>query len=187
MAGYRGSEEISFLHSTPSGYPAFAEYIFDENHATVTTLRGFEASSSLHMRDTGTVLRAFLPIRDANERNLTAEYAGIATIVDARVVCMKPTLTNLKWFSDGETYRLSGEAKVDNLPEGHSAIGGSSVNMSDISFKFDCGMNIAFWRNYTTMFKEWPLSMCLGTYTKWDYGMSPFNNLELISAGLRPL
>jgi hypothetical protein len=182
-ARYQDSAEISFLYSTPSGYPAFAEYIFDGHHATVTTLRGLEANSSLHMRDNGTVLRAFLPIRDANERNLTAEYAGIATIVDARVVCMKPTLANLIWLDvrPGQ-YRLSGEANVDTMPEG-----GYITDGPDRSLRFDCGMHIANQDRYTTMFKEWPLSVCLGTYETGARGMSHFNDPELISAGLRQL
>ena len=42
--------------------------------------------------DTGLTLRAFLPVRDQQTRSMVASWDGIATVLDARAVCIRPTL-----------------------------------------------------------------------------------------------
>jgi hypothetical protein len=160
---------VSFLQSTPSVYPAFAEYIFNQTMTGPGNFsRGFEPSNTPSMRDTGTVLRAFLPIRDPDERSLTTQYEGIATVVDTRVVCMKPNLTNVGWFYDGLDPRLYGQAKLDTFPPG------GSRSSNDILLTFDCGFTAAEENNYTAMYKEWPLGICRGIYLNDSQGMFVF-------------
>jgi hypothetical protein len=185
-ASLLNSKQISFLYSTPLGYPAFAEYIFDAHNAVETSLQGYEPSSSPNMSDTGTVLRAFLPIPDANERNLTTRYEGTATVVDTRVVCMKPHLTNVNWYDDRRgVSRLSGEAKVNTAPKGYTAVSDDLARNDDMSLTFDCGMYAANRDDYTTMYKEWPLSMCLVTNSSRRQGMSRSKSPGFVSTGLR--
>jgi hypothetical protein len=172
---YQDSANISFLHSTPVGYPAFAEYTFNDSRTYLggQFSRGYEPLSGPNIRDTGTVLRAFLPIRDANERNLTIKYEGNATVLDTRVVCMKPNLTNIGWFHDDISPRLFGRADVDTKPRGYIRDGRSQLD-NKTSLTFDCGFLASTADNYTAMNKEWPLAVCTGKYLDWAQGMLIF-------------
>jgi hypothetical protein len=88
----------AYLGTTPSGYPAFAEWI-----ANATSLdEGFAPSSDTGIRDTGTVMRAFLPFNDSNQRSLVTEYHGYGTVVDTRVVCIRPKLSNTVFTTGGK-------------------------------------------------------------------------------------
>ncbi|KAL9615854.1 MAG: hypothetical protein Q9160_009205 [Pyrenula sp. 1 TL-2023] len=75
---FRGS---SWLQK-PYLYPVFAEYgepaLGDDNSIS----------------DTGHLLRAFLPFKDQQTRYNLHTYSGLATVIDARVVCMRPQLLN---------------------------------------------------------------------------------------------
>ncbi|KLU90968.1 hypothetical protein MAPG_09493 [Magnaporthiopsis poae ATCC 64411] len=42
--------------------------------------------------DTGTTIRAFLPLDNSNQRIAIRSYAGIASVFDARVACVRPRL-----------------------------------------------------------------------------------------------
>ncbi|KAF2818919.1 hypothetical protein CC86DRAFT_152529 [Ophiobolus disseminans] len=63
----------------PPSYPRFAEY-------QEPNLKGSR------FLDTGTTLRAFLPIKDSADRTSLREYTGPVPIFDARVVCVSPTV-----------------------------------------------------------------------------------------------
>jgi hypothetical protein len=170
---YMDSVNISFLHSTPLGYPAFAEHTFIQTRTGPGNFStGYEPSSDPRIRDTGTVLRAFLPIRDPIERSLTTEYEGMATVIDTRVVCVKPNLTKVGWLYDGVGPRLYGEAKVDTPPPGAFSTRGKVDD--DTSLSFNYSFLAAADKNYTAMFKEWPLSICLGKYRDIDHVQGMF-------------
>jgi hypothetical protein len=70
-----------------SFYPTFAEY----HEPPVYTQNG--------ILDTGLTLRAFLPLLDQNTRLRLHNYIGKATVVDTRVICMRPNLTNASIYS----------------------------------------------------------------------------------------
>lgn len=66
----------------PQFYPTFGEY-----------------SSPVPPRsdvdDTGVLLRAFLPMTDSQQRQTLRNYTGKALVLDSRVACQQPILTNL--------------------------------------------------------------------------------------------
>lgn len=49
--------------------------------------------------DTGPTLRAFLPFADGQARSSVQTYSGEAVVLDSRVMCMRPHLSNLTFFS----------------------------------------------------------------------------------------
>lgn len=65
-------------------FPSFAEYSQKEARQTKDGIS-----------DTGPVLRAFLPFVDERERSIIQQYQGIAAVVDARVMCVRPNMTNV--------------------------------------------------------------------------------------------
>lgn len=68
--------------TAPAGYPKFAEYI-----------EAYPMVNGVH--DTGTVMRAFIPIYPQLQRELLKSYTGMATVYDTRVVCMRPMVSDL--------------------------------------------------------------------------------------------
>ncbi|KAN0099798.1 hypothetical protein V8E51_013573 [Hyaloscypha variabilis] len=65
----------------PPFYPIFAEYHEDPPE----TPDG--------VSDTGLTLRAFVPLQSQQSRAQLKDYSGRATVLDSRVVCMRPNLT----------------------------------------------------------------------------------------------
>ncbi|KAG5776255.1 hypothetical protein H9Q73_010087 [Fusarium xylarioides] len=74
--------DISFNYweRTPSQSEIFAEY-------------SEPAESSDELDDTGTVLRAFLPISTKAQRESIQSFNGIARVIDTRVICVRPKFT----------------------------------------------------------------------------------------------
>jgi hypothetical protein len=75
-------------------YPMFAEYT---NGQSSDGLNG--------LSDTGLTMRAFLPISNPQTRSSIHSYEGLSTVVDARVACVRPNITNL-WLQINSTDRL---------------------------------------------------------------------------------
>jgi hypothetical protein len=102
------------------------------------------------IRDTGTVMRAFLPFSDVDTRNRLTEYTGFGTVVDMRVVCMRPNLTNVV-YSTMSGYRLTGYAQLPQKPQGF-------VQPTKVKYvlSFDCGFAAIASKNAT----EWSLALC---------------------------
>lgn len=64
--------------------------------------------------DTGHTYRAFLPFDDANRRTNLRDYRGPAVVMDQRVVCAKPALTDLSFRPMGlNLLGFSGVAELD--------------------------------------------------------------------------
>jgi hypothetical protein len=73
---------IDYWKTTPYLYRRFAEY--SEN-----------GSQGNNYVDTGKTVRGFPPQRSDIDRGILREYNGPMTVVDARVVCVKPTVSKL--------------------------------------------------------------------------------------------
>lgn len=116
----------------------------------------FPPNNAPGIRDTGTVIRAFLPIKAANGRNRLMEYHGFGTAVGARVVCMRPKLTNVS-FTTGDGYRVSGLADIEHEPLGLLRQA-QSQGSNDFSLSFDCGLALATPATYLEL-EGWPLSL----------------------------
>jgi hypothetical protein len=83
-AEYLNMESIGpgYIYNTPFVYPAFAEYT---EQPTLEETDG--------VVDTGLCMRAFLPLELQPTRELTQSYSEKASVVDSRVICMRPVLS----------------------------------------------------------------------------------------------
>ncbi|KAH7210627.1 hypothetical protein BKA60DRAFT_639227 [Fusarium oxysporum] len=77
-----------YIDARPLSYPAFAEYTEP-------------ASPRDGITDTGLSIRAFLPIDPRSSREALISYKGMATVMDTRVACMRPTFANVTVQSYG--------------------------------------------------------------------------------------
>ncbi|KAH7216292.1 hypothetical protein DER44DRAFT_807266 [Fusarium oxysporum] len=77
-----------YIAARPLSYPAFAEYTEP-------------ASPRDGITDTGLSMRAFLPIDPRSSREALISYNGMATVMDTRVACMRPTFANVTVQSYG--------------------------------------------------------------------------------------
>lgn len=85
-------------------YPRFAEH------------RESPASQNSNFTDTGKVYRGFLPIQSADQRNVIRSYTGAMTVVDLRVLCVKPSLSNLTFhYAGDEIAAISGNIDVSQI------------------------------------------------------------------------
>lgn len=73
---------VDYWTTSPTTYARFAEYS-EAGSQTATYI------------DTGKTYRGFVPLRTSDERATLREFTGPVTVVDARVVCVKPTLSNI--------------------------------------------------------------------------------------------
>jgi len=78
---YQGHDH-DYGTEVPAVYPTFAEYS-----------KLYDAVEGVH--DTGTTIRAFIPVFPQARREVLKSYTGMATIIDTRVVCMRPMVDEL--------------------------------------------------------------------------------------------
>ncbi|KAH7397160.1 hypothetical protein BKA66DRAFT_594444 [Pyrenochaeta sp. MPI-SDFR-AT-0127] len=131
-------QSIGYLGTKPLVYPAFAEYT--------------EPAIAIDaVADTGLSIRAFLPFDQQSQRESLRSFSGNATIIDTRVVCMRPDLTNLNLTT------LNGAPRITGSVTGSSAIparfnGAQLMNGS----AFDC-----MWAKQGIIeTPEWPIALC---------------------------
>lgn len=167
------SSLISFIHNTPIEYPAFAEWTSNAsspNSSTTAWRSEFAPYTGPGIMDTGTVMRAFLPVRDASERSLMTEHHGFATVVDTRVVCVRPKFKEVV-FSTGKGFRLIGQADVDSKPDGLIQ-DPEYISGDHLAVSFDCSFSAVSQKNHTEVRKwNWPLAICSGRYKGYEQGM----------------
>lgn len=77
------TEKRGFLAGRPLSYPAFAEYVEP-------------APACSGVSDTALTMRTFHPINPRASREAALRYAGPATLLDARVACVRPTFSNVQ-------------------------------------------------------------------------------------------
>jgi hypothetical protein len=78
-----------YWKAAPVNYPRFAEY-------------KEPGSTGANWVDTGKTYRGFLPFRESSARNALRNYTGPMMIADARVVCIKPTMSNISVDTEAE-------------------------------------------------------------------------------------
>ncbi|KAL6710523.1 hypothetical protein ACN47E_008571 [Coniothyrium glycines] len=127
-------------------YPRFAEY------------RASAATQGSNFTDTGKLYRGFLPLVNANERNVLRNYSGPMTVVDVRTVCLRPVLSNLTFNYLGE-----GHASIFGsmeLPEDYPAVAttGSEVSVAGVMNTFNC---TAPSQDITNFAATWNASLCV--------------------------
>ncbi|EJT71211.1 hypothetical protein GGTG_10471 [Gaeumannomyces tritici R3-111a-1] len=77
---FYGTQTGSYWATRPPAYPRFAE---DPG----SPVQGED------YYDTGTTIRAFLPVDSSSQRTAMRSYEGVTSAFDARVVCVRPQLT----------------------------------------------------------------------------------------------
>lgn len=139
--GQEADDGGNFWHSAPATYASFAEY----------SEAGPEGSTFV---DTGRTYRGFLPYRLPEDRKNLHNYTGPITIVDSRVVCIKPTLANVSIaglnFNDRPT--LSAVIEWNST---HPAIKNTELD----GYKFNCTLPMHV-RTQTTLEEEWAAGLC---------------------------
>lgn len=104
---------VSILHTTNNAdiswlAPAAASWTFAE------LSESFEDRSGFH--DTGHIFRAFLPFEEEAQRTKLRRLRGPMPVMDHRVVCSSPPLTNLSLDATLQNYvHLSGQIPTENL------------------------------------------------------------------------
>jgi hypothetical protein len=151
-----GQYEADFTTLMPPIYPTFGEYSEASNNTDPL------------VDDTGPVLRAILPISSPTTRQTISNYTGYGTLLNSRVVCVKPALQSLMMVAGG------GEIGIDppyltglislgtTVPEGVTFYNASIANngnnvpgpMKYISFT--CAMAITASKS-----DDWPITMCV--------------------------
>jgi hypothetical protein len=142
--------EPDFSMLPPTLFPTFAEYA---NASTRDMQPGVD--------DTGAVIRALLPINDTTRRENLWLYNGFATLVNSRVVCVRPTVFDLRlgWDDRSNSTFIQGNLSV-------SAIRPSGIHhdrIRDPKHKVDFGTPIPF-HCYLAVpdatGTDWPVSLC---------------------------
>lgn len=69
--------------------------------------------------DTGPTIRAFLPLPIQRERELLQEFRGMAQVVDSRVICLRPVVSNLRLCSTFyvDSVGVCGSLSINNIPD----------------------------------------------------------------------
>lgn len=149
-----GQYEADFTTLMPPIYPAFGEYSEASNN------------TNPQVDDTGAVLRAILPITSPTTRQTMSNYTGAGTLLNSRVVCVKPTVRSLMLVPGG------GELGIDppyltglislgtTVPDGITFYNssrpnnGNNVPSPTNYISFTCAFAIA------SSVSDWPISMC---------------------------
>jgi hypothetical protein len=132
---------LDYWKTGPNSYPRFAEY--KEN--------GVESE---HYVDTGRTLRGFPPFSSLNNRTILRRYNGPMTVMDTRVVCVQPTMSNVTAYLSDTTYFTS-------INGSFSWKGNPSLEMlpgeEGKEHQINCSVPLA---DYYDLKKDWQLSMC---------------------------
>lgn len=161
------NKEPDYSRVTPSTFPTFAEY-----SETVEVQKDVD--------DTGTSVRALLPISDSATRESTASYAGWGTLMNSRTLCMSPTAVNVMFVSNGAStspatpmQHVSGTISMGGiLPRG---LNSTTTNETIISAAQDRNISFSCSFQLSQSDLEWPISMC--SVSSEDVGLnilSPF-------------
>ncbi|KAI9859413.1 MAG: Mitochondrial outer membrane protein iml2 [Trichoglossum hirsutum] len=133
--GSRINPTMTSWSATSFAYPSFAEY------------REPPDIDQIGIKDTGMTLRAFLPYPDALSRTQLHTYSGKATVLDARVICMRPQfMDEALAVIGGDTIVFTG--RVAPTFNNYSQV--SNMGLEN-GTKFAC---------IQPPFRGWPISLC---------------------------
>ncbi|KAH7412271.1 hypothetical protein DE146DRAFT_274512 [Phaeosphaeria sp. MPI-PUGE-AT-0046c] len=133
---------LDYWKTGPASYQRFAEFKED-------------GSQTEDFVDTGKTLRGFPPFRNDSQRNLLRDYSGPMTVVDTRVICVRPTVSNVTVdvdpIQDDPTIngRFSWKTSVPNL----------EANKADQEKGFEINCTVPTAGNYNVT-KDWQISSC---------------------------
>ena len=174
----------------PPFYPVFAEYHEDAPE----TPDG--------VSDTGLTLRAFVPLQVQQSRAQLKDYSGRATVLDSRVVCMRPNLTTERAHVSDSMLALAGNftaAFNASRLEFFSSTDGKTT-LTDWDARLVTEFTCLGLLNYTERIlgnvesgpsvdePHWRLSICQPSPLGPEAGvlMSEFRTLEDVARGIPP-
>ncbi|KAH8895484.1 hypothetical protein GQ53DRAFT_839090 [Thozetella sp. PMI_491] len=105
--------QTPYFAVNPSSFPTFAEYQEDASM--------IGPGSDDVVRDTGLTYRAFIPFGDESARTSIQQYSGAATVLDARVVCVRPKVhsgLSMGYMSEDVGWILNGSLTPELTPPG---------------------------------------------------------------------
>ncbi|KAF3929134.1 hypothetical protein ABW20_dc0110569 [Dactylellina cionopaga] len=132
-------------------FPRFAEYS-----------RGPPVISE-NFYDTGHIYRALLPVRSSDQRSTIRNYTGPATVINSRVICVRPKLDEVKVWGNDEKVDLYSSSFVNfNLyvPSGLPAAVPEDPNVMSRAVNcsiFGAGQDLNVQRQETAV---WEMSLC---------------------------
>jgi hypothetical protein len=153
-----------FWKTSPYLYRRFAEY-------------KEKSSQGSNWVDTGKTIRGFPPQRTDAERGLLREYNGPMTVVDARVVCVRPTVSNIT-FGGGVYPSING---LFDWKDTHPDLV-SAAELEGIGFQVNCSVPFS---EYYISDSYWSTSLCsVGTgAARLKGGITPDNEDTYLSTG----
>ena len=159
----------------PPFYPTFAEY-------------SEPPSIQDGVDDTGLTLRAFLPFTSAQDRQNARTYNGKTTVLDARVTCQVPILSDETLFDNGYALTFEGAVQPSKVtPRLQDAVINDSHSYNNESVWFQCLAPTYPEQSYglinTTLDDQWKITICqLGDAGSDTYGLAS----EFVSDTLPP-
>lgn len=162
--------EPDFSTLPPALFPTFAEYE-DASLSARDTQPGVD--------DTGAIIRALFPIKDSNMRENLWAYDGWATVVNSRVVCVRPTILDLQigWDGGSNSTFVQGHISVGAIrPSGiHHDSGRDPTNGThfDKPIPFRCYLSEPAPKPKAAGAEDdWPISLC-AVGSPWGQPPSP--------------
>lgn len=123
--------------------------------------------------DTGLTMRAFIPIVDQQARSMVASWEGLATVLDARTVCIRPTLLEPRVHFADESLALETGFILNSSAYDPKTLGLESIAFPNASCPFgDCPEAVACMLPLTAVagngsyvatqsqFSQWRLAIC---------------------------
>jgi hypothetical protein len=122
----------------PTLYPRFAEY-------------SETPSQQAEYTDTGKSYRGFIPFRDTADRRSLQNYSGPMTIMDSRVICVSPTISDLRMMIRDQESQVVGTYSWKGI---HPDL--TQIEESGSTFNCTVPNPINPEEN-----NEWPISLCV--------------------------
>lgn len=132
--------------------------------------------------DTGSSLRAFVPLRLPDDRSALRNFTGPATVVDTRVICIAPSIMIYKVQMSADSaslyFNLTMEGSYPGLHLSDPRQFDTESHHSLVRDTYICGAQTV-WDNTST---TWGLSICDVSQQGWtidmDLGIKPDTSLE---------
>jgi len=140
-------EPRHYISTRSTSYPAFAEY------AEPATQRD-------GVTDTGLSIRAFLPFDPQSNRQAAVGYTGAATLLDARVACMRPSFSGVEArIINSHSGLIAGTVWADRTVPRFNTSNGMGGAAQPAAFNCTFARRSAR-SDLSAAANEWPITIC---------------------------
>lgn len=152
---------VSYLTSSPSSYPSFAEY-------------SSSGISSDSIDDTGMSIRAVLPFMNTDMRKSLRSYEGFTQVFNARALCGRPIIEDVRILAPPDDTRVivTGTARFNQSHPKLKLSSGPSSTPFTYAVPFTCTVPSTSRKSDSV---EWKSSMCV---------ISPATNYDGLEADI---